>query len=81
MTTVSEHAYSARVLNATGDIELSLDENNAGNVSLDADRIPHVEGQITIAVENAMLLENLDPRDSRRVVIEAKRADTFEPVY
>lgn len=74
MTTITDHVYSARVLDPGGDITLSLAENSGGEVSLDAGRIPHVESSITLAVEDPMLLEDLDPRDSRRVVIDVNAA-------
>lgn len=70
MTTVSKHEYTARVLDVVGDIVLSLDADAAGSVSLDTSRIPHVQGEITVAVDDATLLERLDPRDSRRIVID-----------
>lgn len=71
MTTLSEHTYTARVLDVGGDLVLSLDEDNAGGVSLDAGRIPHVESSVTVAVEDPALLAQLDPRQSRRVVLSA----------
>jgi len=70
VTTISKHTYAARVPDAGGDITVSLVENNPGGIDFDAGRIPHVQGQITLAVEDAMLLEQLDPRDSRRVVVD-----------
>jgi hypothetical protein len=81
VTEISQHSYAARVLNAGGDIALSLDEENPGSVTLDASSIPHVGAQITLAVEDAMLLAQLDPRASRRVVIDATRSDTQAKVY
>lgn len=85
MTVISEHDYALRVLDAAADIALSLDEDNPGTISLDADDFPHVQGSLTVAVENALLLNQLDPRDSRRVVLEVNadlpsgpRARTFD---
>lgn len=85
MTTLSEHAYTAWLLGPGGDIPLSWGEGAPGDVTLDASAIPHVQGSITIAVEDAMLLEQLDPRDSRRVAISviashpnATRSRTFD---
>lgn len=70
MTSVSTHRYTARALNAGGDVTLQLHNDNPGSISLDASRVPHVEGEITVAVGDAMLLEKLDPRGSRRVVVD-----------
>ncbi len=70
MTTTSTHTYSARALDPDGDIALSLHEGAGGSVTLDASAIPHASGRITLAVEDPALLEILDPRDSRRVVID-----------
>lgn len=71
MTAESTHVVTARVLDAGGDIVLSLAENSPGGVSFDAGRMPHVEGEISVALEDAMILEELDPRgESRRVVID-----------
>lgn len=83
MTTVSKHDYAARVLRSWAggtDTVLSLVEG-AGDVSLDTARVPHVQGSITVAVEDAALLDQLDPRDSRRVRIDATRADHTVNVY
>lgn len=77
-TATSTHAYAARILDAGGDIALWLDEDSPGSVSLDASRIPHVEGNLTVALGD---LDQIDPRNGRRVVIEAKRADTSAAVY
>lgn len=69
MSALSTHTYSARVLDPVADIDLSLRESNPGTISLDAGGVPHVEGSLTFAVEDAMLLEQLDPRDARRLVV------------
>lgn len=71
MTTFSEHTYTAELIAAGGNIDLSMDEGANGGASFDAGRVPYVEGQITLAVEDANLLDDLDPRDSRRVLINA----------
>lgn len=73
MTTISAPSYAARVLDAGGDIILSLDENSGGDITLDASAIPHVSSSVPVAVEDAMQLVQLDPRDSRRVVLTASR--------
>ncbi|WP_292763743.1 hypothetical protein [Microbacterium sp. UBA3486] len=70
MTVISDHVYSARILDVSGDISLSWSEDNAGTITLDASAIPHVRGSITLAVKDPMLLEKLDPRNGRRVLID-----------
>lgn len=70
MTAFSEHTYTAELIATGGNIDLSMDEDSNGGISFDAGRVPHVEGQITLAVEDATLLDDLDPRDSRRVLLK-----------
>lgn len=70
MTTVSEHSYSAQLIDPSGPVALSWAEGTPGEITLDAGAFPHVQGSITLAIEDALLLEDLDPRDSRRVVID-----------
>lgn len=81
---VSTHVYSAALLDPTGDVVLG---SVAGEVSLDASRVPHVEASLTVSVSDAMLLEQLDPRDDRRVRLDVSasfvgpgvtRARTFD---
>ncbi|MFB4348482.1 hypothetical protein [Microbacterium sp. CR_7] len=75
MTAISKHVYSARVPSASGDLVLSPVGDDPGTISLDASRLPHGEASLTFAVEDAMMLENLDPRRSKRVVVDV--AATF----
>lgn len=84
MTALSRHEVTARVLHPAGDIPLAGDL--AGNVSLDSSRLQHVQGQITVAARTG-LLEQIDPRSSRRVAINVSatflgtgtvRARTFD---
>ncbi|KTR77429.1 hypothetical protein NS234_07435 [Microbacterium oxydans] len=70
MSSESTHRYTARVLDVAGDIVLSLDNGGAGGVTLDASRYPHAQGEVIVNVADPMLLAKLDPRDSRRVVID-----------
>lgn len=72
-TTISEHVYTAKALKTGGDIVLSLDEDSPGALTLDASAIPHVQGSLRCAVEDAMLLVDLDPRSGRRVLVSATR--------
>lgn len=73
MTVESKHVYAARILDIGGDIVLSPAEGDMGSVSFDASRIPHVQGTLNLVVDDPGLLEQLDPRDTRRVVISATR--------
>ncbi|WP_449408365.1 hypothetical protein [Microbacterium maritypicum] len=73
MTTISEHEVSVRLVNPGGDIPLSWAENSPGEVTLASSAFPYVQGTVKMAVEDAMLLEELDPRDSRRLVLTAAR--------
>lgn len=67
MTSVSRHVYTARTdLGA----ELSL---RSGRITLDAGSIPHVTASLTLAVEDVALLDELDPRSSRRIIVGATR--------
>lgn len=75
MTTISRHTYTAE--NDLG-TEVSL---TAGAITLDSGQIPHAEADITLAVEDAALLDELDPRDSRRIIIGATRNGHAEHVY
>lgn len=80
MSAVSTHTYAARLLDPAGDVPLALDLDNPGDVSLDASRIPHVQATITITAD-AALLDRIDPRAGRRVVIEARRDDDTPRVF
>lgn len=75
MTQTSTHAYSAAL---DDDTALPL---TGGEITLDAGRIPHVGATLTVAVENAALLADLDPRDSRRVVVTAQRDASVPRVF
>lgn len=66
MTVISRHTYTAEI-DGPG-TELSI---TGGQITLDAGRIPHAEAELTLAVENSDLLDDLDPRDSRRIRIGA----------
>lgn len=68
MTRISTHVYAAR--ESTTDTVLSP---TRGSVTLDADNVPHVTAQLTLAVEDPLLLNVLDPRAGRRVEITAVR--------
>lgn len=61
MTSATTHRYSATL---DDDTPLSV---SGGNLTLDAGAVPHVQSSITLAVEDVALLDDLDPRDSRRV--------------
>lgn len=65
MTKVSRHSYTAE--NDLGTV-LSVP---GGSITLDSSEIPHVKARLTLSVEDAALLDELDPRDSRRITIGA----------
>lgn len=67
--TVTEPAYSARILGSP-DVPVSM-RSDAGSITLDVADAPHVTASITLAMPDATLLDDLDPRDGRRMVIEA----------
>lgn len=67
--TVTAPVYSARIL-GTPDIPVSI-RNDTGRIISDSSRAPHVDASVTLSVEDALLLEDIDPRDNRRMVIEA----------
>lgn len=67
--TVTAPAYSARIL-GTPDVPVSM-RSDAGSISLDVADAPHVTAQVTLTMPDAGLLDDLDPRDGRRLVIEA----------
>lgn len=71
MTAKSEHVYAAFIVGAP-EIELELDDDNPGRVSLDAGRWPHVQADIVVK-KDAATLDLLDPRaDARiRIVVDA----------
>lgn len=75
MTTLSRHSYTAE-----NDLGTPL-SNPGGSITLDAGSIPHVTARVTFPVEDPALLDELDPRDSRRIVIGATRAGHTESIY
>lgn len=66
---ITTPAYSARILGAP-DVPVSM-RSDAGSISLDVADAPHVTAQVTLAMPDAGLLDDLDPRDGRRLVIDA----------
>ncbi|MFE6733429.1 hypothetical protein [Microbacterium sp. NPDC057650] len=71
--TVTAPDYTARILGVGGgpDVPVSM-RTDAGSITLDVASAPHVSGAgITLALPDAALLDALDPRDSRRLVIDA----------
>jgi hypothetical protein len=70
VTAFSTHEYKVRVPDAAGDVVLSPDEDSAGEITLDASRKSHVQATLNVAVADSALLTKLDPRASRRVVID-----------
>lgn len=72
---ISRHTYTAETDLGT---DLSL---TRGSVTLDASAIPHVTGEVTLAVEDPMILDELDPRDGRRIVVGATRDGHYDGIY
>ncbi|WP_292697681.1 hypothetical protein, partial [Microbacterium sp. 69-10] len=68
--TVSTHSYGAVVTPAWTPVSVV-----GGSVTLDASAIPHVAGELTFAVADVGLLDELDPRDGARVSLYAVRQD------
>jgi hypothetical protein len=68
VTTISRHTYGVSLDDGT-----PLSPPTGGNLTLDASASVHVQASIALAVEDAALLAELDPRDSRRVVLSAQR--------
>lgn len=81
MTVISTHVYSARLIDPAGDIPLALSYDNPGDVSLDGSRIPHVQASIRVTIPSPSILDKIDPRTGRRVVIEARRDDDAARVF
>ncbi|TFB12574.1 hypothetical protein E3U55_17190, partial [Filobacillus milosensis] len=68
--TVAAPAYSARIVGAP-DIPVALDQD-AGRIVFDSGRAPHVSARgIRLALADPDLLNDLDPRDARRLEITA----------
>lgn len=62
--TVSTHTYAAYLV-GTPDQELDI---KGGRISLDATRIPHVEAELRIVLDD--VAEQLDPRQAQRIRVE-----------
>lgn len=73
MTTITDHVYTVKATGAAADVALPLQEDSAGEITIDSSRIPYVEASITVAVVDPLIIDSLDPRDSRRVAITAAR--------
>lgn len=67
--TVTAPDYTARIV-GTPDIPVSL-RTDSGRLSLDSARAPHVEGTVTLSVDDPTMLVDLDPRSNRRLKVEA----------
>lgn len=72
----------ARVLGVGGgaDVPLQL-RGDEGEMVLDSAEWPHVQGDLVVSVPDAGLLDDLDPRDGRRVVLDAYPNSVPVPVY
>lgn len=77
--TVARPFYAARIL-GTPDVPVSVREDS-GRLVLDSARAPHVSGNVVLSVPDAAMLEDLDPRDARRLVLDVFPESHLEPVY
>lgn len=73
--TVSTNTYRAYLLGAP-DIELPLDDDAPGRLTLDAGRAPQVQGSLTLKPQSLAVLDALDPRESARVRVECSTGTT-----
>ncbi|WP_315107017.1 hypothetical protein [uncultured Microbacterium sp.] len=71
--------HDARIL-GTPDVPVSL-RPDGSSITLDSARAPHVQGTVSLAIEDWPLLDDLDPRDSRRMVVETWADSELQPVY
>lgn len=71
--------HDARIL-GTPDVPVSL-RPDGSSITLDSARAPHVQGTVSLAIEDWPLLDDLDPRDSRRMVVETWADSALQPVY
>lgn len=69
----STHTYKAFLL-GTPNRQLGL---RGGSISLDDTAAPHVQASIRLSIPDATLLGLLDPRDRKRIRIEASATFTF----
>lgn len=69
--TVSTHTYRAFLVGAP-DVELQIDTDQDGEITLDAGRAPHVLGALAVKPQGMSILDALDPRVSRRVRVECR---------
>jgi len=66
---IASPTYSA-ALPASPGVAIDLSDN-AGAIVLDAGRWPHVEGNVSISMDDPTILDHLDPRANRRLRITA----------
>lgn len=66
--TVVGPIYTAR-LTGSPDVPVTL-RNDAGSIALDVTRAPHVNASVVLTVNDWALLDELDPRQNRRLVID-----------
>lgn len=71
--------HDARIL-GTPDVPVSL-RPDGSSITLDSARAPHVQATVSLAIEDWPLLDDLDPRDSRRMVVETWADSALQPVY
>lgn len=67
--TITTPTYAARIL-GTPDVPVSL-RAESGRITLDAATAPHVDATLTLAMTDVSVLDAADPRQGRRMVVEA----------
>ncbi|MCK2028094.1 hypothetical protein KZC56_17490 [Microbacterium sp. SSW1-47] len=77
--TLAQPYYAARVLGLP-DVPVAVRED-AGRIALDSARAPHLTGSVVLSVPDPILLDDLDPRDARRLVLDVYPESHLEPVY
>lgn len=76
MSVITRHSYTATETGPEGTLTLTLDADRPGNVDSDTGRIPYFEGTLTATISDPARLEQLDPRDGRRVTLTATGSKT-----
>ena len=69
--------YTA-LLNGDPGLELTLDQDNPGEIRFDAGTAPHVTGTLTLNPQAFALLDGLDPRDTPRITLIHQSGRVFD---
>lgn len=74
--TVSTHIYRAYLI-GTPDVELLLDRDDPGTVTIDDTRAPHITATLGVVIPDLAIMAALDPRASVRVRVEVAAVFPF----